>query len=116
MISVSKGDVLEDRLVKEHALLLDEGNIVAEPVDVERLYGVSVYQYYSRAAAVESHQKICQRAFSRAAPSNNESRLSRRKVKAGAFQSELVRSGRIRERYLILFSKYVIERASYIRS
>ena len=58
MISVTKGNVLEDCFIKEHALLLNKRDIVSKPVNVEHIYRLSVYQYFSRIDAVESHQKI----------------------------------------------------------
>ena len=59
------------------------------------MYGVSIYQDVPRFDAVESHQKISQCTFARAASSDDERSLAGREVATGAIQDKLVGSGRV---------------------
>lgn len=54
-ISRPEGNISEQSLIEQHALLLDERDVVAEPLRVEGLYGFAIDDDFPRGRIVELH-------------------------------------------------------------
>jgi hypothetical protein len=85
----AKGDVAEQGVVEEDAGLLDQGDILAQPVEVEGGDGVAIDGDASGPGLVEAHEEVAQGALSGAAFANDEGELAGLKPQSGGLEDDI---------------------------
>ena len=96
-VFMTKSNIREKGLVEENTLLLDQGDVVAEPTNVEGLYGIAINVNLTRAYIIIQHEQVANRALAGPTSTDYKCRFACREEETHVVQGKPVWPGRVTE-------------------
>ena len=106
MILAAERYVFEDGLIEEYTLLLDQSDVVTQPVGVQSGYRISVNGDFARSWRVELHEQVPKRTLPGSTLADHEGSFTSREEECCVVEDVLVGSYGIGKRHLWLVNDF----------